>query len=82
MIYLVFCSFLNRYVDGTLSPQWTYVWTQHQLGRPMKVPVEVVPKQTVFDEIAGRPIVDELVVPVAPDLVSEDLRKTKTIFPL
>jgi len=36
----------------------------------MKVSVEVVPKQTTFDEIAGRPVVDELVVPVAPNLVS------------
>jgi len=46
----------------------------------MKVPVEVVPKQTVFDEIAGRPVVDKFVVPVVPDLVSEYLRKMKTML--
>jgi len=45
----------------------------------MKVPVEIVPKQTVFDEVAWRPVVDELVVPVAPDFVSEYLSKMKTI---
>jgi hypothetical protein len=48
----------------------------------MKVSVEVVPKQTVFNEIAGRPVVDKLVVPVAPDLVPEYLRKKKTIIVL
>jgi len=60
----------------------THLWTQNQLGRPMKVPIEVVPKQTVIDEIAGRPVVDELVVPVAPDFVSEYLSKTETIIVL
>lgn len=46
----------------------------------MKVSVEIVPKQTVFNEITRRPIVDKLVVPVAPDLVPEYLHKTKTII--
>jgi len=46
----------------------------------MKVSVEIVPKQTVFNEITGRPVVDKLVVPVAPDLVPEYLHKTKTII--
>lgn len=34
----------------------------------MKVSVEIVPKQTVSDEIAGRPVVDEFVVSVVPDI--------------
>lgn len=46
----------------------------------MKVSVEIVPKQTVFNEITGRPVVDKLVIPVAPDLVPEYLHKTKTII--
>lgn len=46
----------------------------------MKVSVEIVPKQTVFNEITGRPVVDKLVVPVAPDLVPEYLHKTRTII--
>jgi len=46
----------------------------------MKVSVKIVPKQTVFNEITGRPVVDKLVVPVAPDLVPEYLHKTKTII--
>lgn len=50
---------------------------QDQLGRAMKVPVEVVPKQTAADEIAGRPVADEFVIPVVPNFVSEHLRIQK-----
>lgn len=46
----------------------------------MKVSVEVVPKQTVFDEIAGRPVANELVFPVVPNFISKYLLKTKVFI--
>lgn len=68
--YFIRFDMMDTFAPTDLPPQPTHVWTQDQLCRPMKVPVEVVPKQTAFDEIAGRPVVDELVVPVAPNFVS------------
>jgi hypothetical protein len=41
----------------------------------MKVPVEVVPKQTVVDEMTWRPVIDEFMIPVVPNFVSEYLRR-------
>lgn len=55
----------------------THVRAQNQLAGPMKVSVEVVPEQTVSDEIAGRPVADGFVVPVGPNPVSEYLRRER-----
>lgn len=46
----------------------------------MKMSVEIVPKQAVFDEFAGRPVADRPMIPVVPSFIHEDLRKTITII--